>query len=113
MAERQDFSADRTDRPDRSPSVLRVGDVLALPAVQEGAPTVLVGGPALEAGVRWVHASDSATVARLLDGGELLLTTGAAWPTSPAALRVLVAELAAVGVSGIIVELGSRMPRVP
>ncbi|WP_292785805.1 MULTISPECIES: PucR family transcriptional regulator [unclassified Microbacterium] len=87
--------------------------MLALPAVQEGAPSVLVGGPALDAGVRWVHASDSAAVARLLDGGELLLTTGAAWPTSPAALRVLVAELAAVGVSGIVVELGSRMPRVP
>lgn len=93
--------------------MLCVRDVLALPAVQEGAPTVLVGGPALEAGVRWVHASDSAAVARLLDGGELLLTTGAAWPTGTAALRVLVAELAAIGVSGIVLELGSRMPRVP
>ena len=113
MAERQEFSVGRTDRPDRRSSALRVADVVALPAVQEGAPTVLVGGPALEAGVRWVHASDSAAVARLLDGGELLLTTGAAWPTGTAALRVLVAELAAIGVSGIVIELGPRMPRVP
>ncbi len=113
MAERQEFFLGRTVRPDRRSSALRVGDVLALPAVQEGAPTVLVGGPALEAGVRWVHVSDSADVARLLDGGELLLTTGAAWPTGTAALRVLVAELAAIGVSGIVIELGPRMSRVP
>ena len=113
MAERQDFSVDRTHRPERPSSALCVGDVLALPVVQAGAPTVLVGGPALDAGVRWVHASDSAAVARLLDGGELLLTTGAAWPTGTAALRVLVAELAAIGVSGIVIELGPRMPRVP
>ncbi|CAD5141527.1 PucR family transcriptional regulator [Microbacterium sp. Nx66] len=113
MAERQEFFFGRTDRPDRRSSALLVGDVLALPAVQEGAPTVLVGGPALEAGVRWVHVSDSADVARLLDGGELLLTTGAAWPTGTAALRVLVAELAAIGVSGIVIELGPRMSRVP
>jgi len=113
VAERQDFSVDRTHRPERPSSALCVGDVLALPVVQAGAPTVLVGGPALDAGVRWVHASDSAAVARLLDGGELLLTTGAAWPTNPVALRVLVAELAAVGVSGIVIELGPRMPRVP
>ncbi len=87
--------------------------MLALPAVQRGVPTVLVGGRALDAGVRWVHVSDSAAVARLLDGGELLLTTGAAWPTAPAQLRALVAELTAVGVSGIVIELGARMPRVP
>lgn len=93
--------------------MLRIADVLALPVVQQGLPTVLVGGHALDAGVRWVHASDSAAVARLLDGGELLLTTGAAWPTSPAALRTLVAELTAVGVSGIVIELGARMRRVP
>ena len=36
---------------------------------------------ALDARVRWVHVSDSAGVARLLNGGELLLSTGSAWPT--------------------------------
>lgn len=111
MSERQEFVPVRTDRP--APAVLCVADVLALPVVQRAAPAVLVGGVALDAGVRWVHVSDSADVARLLDGGELLLTTGAAWPTEPGALRRLVAQLTRVGVSGIVVELGERMPRVP
>lgn len=74
---------------------------------------MLVGGAALDAGVRWVHASDSADVARLLDGGELLLTTGAAWPTEAGALRRLVTELTRAGVSGVVIELGARMSRVP
>ncbi len=114
MSDRRDFSAPGTERPERrAPSLLRVADVLALPVMRDGAPRVLVGGAALDAGVRWVHASDSAGVARLLDGGELLLTTAAAWPRDARSLRALVRELAAVGVAGLVVELGDRMPRVP
>ena len=33
--------------------------------------------------MRWLHVSDSAGVARLLDGGELLLSTGSSWPADP------------------------------
>lgn len=81
MSERREFAPFRTDRPElRDAPLLTVGDVLAIPALQAGGPDVIVGGGALSAGVRWVHVSDSAGVARLLDGGELLLTTGAAWP---------------------------------
>ncbi|MEW2459916.1 PucR family transcriptional regulator ligand-binding domain-containing protein [Microbacterium sp. NPDC047426] len=114
MSERREFTPSETDRPERHGSpLLRVADVVALPVVQDGAPRVLVGGAALDADVRWVHASDSAGVARLLDGGELLLTTAAAWPRDARSLRALVRELAAVGVAGVVVELGDRMPRVP
>lgn len=78
-----------------------------------GAPEVLVGGPALGAAVRWVHVSDSAGVARLLDGGELLLTTGAGWPADGTALRDLAASLQRAGIAGIVVELGTRYDAVP
>ncbi|GAB3596952.1 PucR family transcriptional regulator [Microbacterium tumbae] len=114
MSERRKFDADRTDCPERSgTALLSVADVVALAALQRGRPQVIVGGTTLDAAVRWVHASDSAGVARLLDGGELLLTTGAAWPDDDAALSSFVAELAAAGVAGIVIELGSRFPRVP
>lgn len=113
MSERQDLRSIRTDRPIRTGGLLTVADVLADPALQAGAPEVIVGGAALEADVRWVHVSDSAGVARLLDGGELLLSTGAGWPSAPDALREFARALHHAGVAGIVVELGSGQTRIP
>ncbi|WP_439593691.1 PucR family transcriptional regulator [Microbacterium sp.] len=90
-----------------------VREVLALDAVAQGVPEVLVGDDALDAPVRWLHVSDSAGVARLLDGGELLLSTGSAWPTEDAALRDFVGGLADAGLSGVILELGTRFENAP
>jgi purine catabolism regulator len=58
--------------------------------------------------VRWVHAIELADAARLLRGGELVLTTGIALPEAPALLDEYVADLAGVGVSAVAVELGRR-----
>lgn len=114
MSDRQNFSDRRTDRPDRwADALLTVADVLAMPAVQAGAPEVVVGGPALDAGVRWAHVSDSPGVARLLDGGELLLSTGAGWPTGRDELRAFALGLHRAGLAGIVVELGSPHERIP
>jgi purine catabolism regulator len=113
MSDRQDFDAYRTDRPERPDALLTVADVLAEPVVQAGAPAVIVGGDALDAAVRWVHVSDSAGVARLLDGGELLLSTGAGWPTGAEELRAFALGLDRAGVAGIVVELGSGQARIP
>lgn len=114
MSERQDFDEYRTDRPTHGvEALLTVADVLAMPQLQAGAPEVLVGGTALDAAVRWAHVSDSAGVARLLDGGELLLSTGAGWPAEPGEMREFALGLHASGVAGIVLELGSPHPRVP
>ncbi|PRB16479.1 PucR family transcriptional regulator ligand-binding domain-containing protein [Microbacterium sp. MYb62] len=113
MSERQDFHPIRTDRPTRDHALLTIADVLAEPALQAGAPEVVVGGAALDAAVRWVHVSDSAGVARLLDGGELLLSTGAGWPTAAEELADFALGLSHAGVAGIVVELGSGQTRVP
>ncbi|MFJ4225666.1 PucR family transcriptional regulator ligand-binding domain-containing protein [Microbacterium sp. NPDC089695] len=112
MSDRHDFTDDRTDRPAKV-GFLTVGDVLSSAAVQRGAPEVIVGGSALDAAVRWVHVSDSAAVARLLDGGELLLTTGAAWPDDDRMLREFTLRLYEIGVAGIVLELSDRRPEVP
>lgn len=113
MSERQKFEWNRTDRPERVDALLTVADVLAEPVVQAGAPDVLVGGRALDAEVRWAHVSDSAGVARLLDGGELLLSTGAGWPDDQIALREFVRGLHRAGAAGLVVELGVALERMP
>ena len=72
--------------------------VLDLDVVRRARPEVLAGGDRLEAPVRWVHAMELADVARLLHGGELVLSTGIALPDDPALLAAYVADLAAAGV---------------
>ncbi|MFK4730692.1 PucR family transcriptional regulator ligand-binding domain-containing protein [Agromyces mediolanus] len=88
-------------------------EILALPALADGVPEVLVGGDALEARVRWAHVSDSAGVARLLDGGELLLTTGSGWPTEPEELAGFIGGLVDAGLAGLVLELGAHYRYVP
>jgi purine catabolism regulator len=116
MTQERTGSTARTDRPgpvDAPEPLPTVREVLALPAVARGVPEVLVGSGALDARVRWVHVSDSAEIARLLNGGELLLSTGSAWPSDPADLRRFVGELRDAGISGLIVELGTALAAVP
>jgi purine catabolism regulator len=88
-----------------------VAEVLSLDPVRSGAPTVLAGAEGLDAPVRWVHVIELAQAAHLLRGGELVLSTGIALPDDAAGLQRYVAELAAVGVSALAVELGSRYAR--
>jgi PucR family transcriptional regulator, purine catabolism regulatory protein len=88
-----------------------VAEVLALDPVRSGAPRVLAGADRLDAPVRWVHVIELTRAAHLLRGGELVLSTGIALPDDAAGLQHYVAELAAVGVSALAVELGSRYAR--
>ena len=85
-----------------------VAEVLRLDAVRRGDPQVVAAAGGLDAPVRWVHAIEFADAARLLRGGELVLTTGIALPDAEPLLGAYVAELAAVGVSALAVELGRR-----
>lgn len=111
MADRHEDDPSRTDRPSGGP--LTVGDVLQLPELARVHPDVLVGGAALDVPVRWVHVSDSAGVARLLTGGELLLTTGSGWPDDPELLREFIVGLVDAGVAGLILELGTHYRWAP
>ena len=84
--------------------------VLDLDVVRRGQPRVLAGADRLDAPVRWVHAIEAADAARLLRGGELVLTTGIGLADDSAALADYVAALADVGVAGLAIELGRRFP---
>ena len=114
MPERREDPADRTIRPSAPPESLpTVREVLALDVFAAGRPEVLADEAALQERVRWVHVSDSAGVARLLDGGELLLSTGQGWPADPAELGAFIGRLAAAGLACLVLELGTHYRYVP
>jgi purine catabolism regulator len=85
-----------------------VAEVLGLEPVRRGDPRVVAGHAGLAAPVRWVHVAEVTDIAHLLRGGEFLLITGVALPADSDGLRAYVADLAAVGVSALAVELGRR-----
>ena len=85
-----------------------VGDLLGLDVIRRGSPQVVAGSAGLGARVRWVHVLELADAAHLLQGGELVLTTGVALPPEPSLLARYAADLAAAGVSALAVELGRR-----
>ncbi|MEU5941965.1 PucR family transcriptional regulator [Micromonospora sp. NPDC047548] len=99
-----------------SPVFPTVREVLALDPVRHGAPRLVAGDAGLDRPVRWVHVAEVPDIATLLGGGELVLTTGIGLPTDDAGLRAFIGDLADVGVSGLVVELGRRylngVPRV-
>src|SRR5579864_6003917 len=85
-----------------------VSDLLSLDVIRRGSPQVVAGADGLGARVRWVHVLELADAAHLLQGGELVLTTGVALPADPALLARYAADLAGAGVSALAVELGRR-----
>lgn len=113
MAERREESNARTIRPTGPHGLPVVREVLDLPALAVGEPEILTGQIGLDSPVRWVHVSDSAGVARLLDGGELLLSTGSSWPAEPAELRAMIGSLADAGLACLVIELGTHYRYVP
>src|SRR5690606_29201365 len=52
-----------------------VRDILHLPVLADAMTEVLAGGERLDTPVRWVHVNETLDAAKLLNGGELLLTT--------------------------------------
>ncbi len=85
-----------------------LADVLALEVCRRGRPVVVAGADRLGTPVRWVHAIELTDVARLLRGGELVLSTGIALPDDEGLLAAYIGELAGIGVAGLAVELGRR-----
>lgn len=113
MPERREEEHDRTISPDATEHLPTMRQLLALPAIVAGSPEVVAGAEALGRRVRWVHVSDSPGVARLLSGGEMLLSTGAAWPAEPDALGTLVEGLVGAGLAALVLELGGAHPHPP
>jgi len=86
---------------------LTVAQVVDLPVIQAGRPEVL-SASRWDDPIRWVHVSDVADLSTLLQGGELVLTTGSALRRSPARYLRGIAQAGAVGV---IAELDGPLPK--
>jgi len=80
--------------------------VIDLPVLQAGRPEVL-SARRWDEQIRWVHVSDVADLSALLQGGELVFTTGAALRKSP---ERYLGGLAAAGALGVVVELAAGVP---
>ncbi|MFJ1707364.1 PucR family transcriptional regulator [Kitasatospora sp. NPDC088346] len=85
-----------------------VARVLDLDVMRRGLPQVVAGAEHLERPIRWVHVSELPDVAGVLQGGELVLSTGIALPEDREGLARYVRELTEVGVAGLVIEFGRR-----
>jgi purine catabolism regulator len=107
-------ASDRVVTIERSnPEPLTVRAVLAEPVVRRAEPEVLAGEAGLRGEVRWVHASEVPNIAAMLQGGELLLSTGMGIGAGAREQRRFVAELAERGIAALAIELGTAMRTVP
>ncbi|UQA96244.1 PucR family transcriptional regulator [Streptomyces halobius] len=92
---------------------ITVRRALELPALRRGLPEVLTGEDRLDRPVRWVHAGEVPHIASLLQGGELLLTTGLGLGARPSEQRAFIRKLADREIAALVVELGSRFAALP
>lgn len=92
-----------------------VREILALPVLQAGRPEIVCGAEhaeALDRPVRWVHVSDLPDLSNLLEGGEMVLTTGHALADAERRDGYL-PQLARAGAVAVVVELGTHVEEVP
>ncbi|QAY63076.1 PucR family transcriptional regulator [Xylanimonas allomyrinae] len=115
MSDRPGSRTVRTDRPAPGDSHLlpSVRDVLASEPVARALPELVCGAEGLDAPVRWVHVAETPEAAGLVSGGELLLSTGIAWPADGPALHRLGRQLVAARIAGLVLELGDHLPAAP
>lgn len=90
-----------------------VAEILDMPVVRAGEPRVIGGAQGLDRPVRWVHVSETADLATLVSGGELILTTGQPLAYGSPATGAYLESLAAAGVAGLVVELGRYVTELP
>src|SRR5690606_26460458 len=85
-----------------------ISEILRLPVIRQGRPRGGAGASGFENRVRWVHVVEVADGAQLLNGGELVLTTGVALPEEDDALVAYIDQLATIGIAGLVIELVRR-----
>lgn len=96
-----------------STATLSVSEILELPEVRAGDPTVVAGEGGLGRSVRWAHVVAGSDAAALIDGGELILTTGTGWPHGDDELRPVIDDLLRTAPAAVVLELGSTFAAAP
>ncbi|MEK4030535.1 PucR family transcriptional regulator ligand-binding domain-containing protein [Pseudobacillus sp. FSL P4-0506] len=63
--------------------------------------------------VKWVHVMEVSDVSNLLNGDELILSTGVGWKAGKETLMLLVQQLIDCRAAGLCIELGKYMDEIP
>lgn len=92
---------------------LTLREILEFEVLRRGGARVVSGKGELDRAVRWVHVTELPDIAHLLQGGELILTTGMGISESAEMQRKYISELAMAGVAGVVLELGRNHDHAP
>ncbi|WP_141430659.1 PucR family transcriptional regulator [Bacillus sp. 03113] len=74
---------------------------------------VVAGTAGINRQVKWIHVLEVTQVSHLLNGQELILTTGIGWRNDPLLFLSFVKQLVECNVSGICIELGTHTTVIP
>lgn len=92
---------------------LSVRQVLALERVLAGEPEVVAGAGHLDRPVRWVHVAEAADVGVMLNGGEMVLTTGVLLAGDEEKQAEYIRSLHRAEAAAVVLGLGRAFPRPP
>ncbi|MFF7108869.1 PucR family transcriptional regulator ligand-binding domain-containing protein [Pseudomonas sichuanensis] len=67
--------------------------------------SIVAGETAMDREITWVHIVDHPEITNWLKPGELLLTTGYNWPVDDEECRVMVRQLAEIGLAGVVLAV--------
>ncbi|MEU6402504.1 PucR family transcriptional regulator [Streptomyces sp. NPDC046985] len=92
---------------------LSVRHVLSLERVLAGEPEVVAGARHLDRPVRWVHVAEAPDVGVMLNGGEMVLTTGVLLAGDEEKQAEYVRSLHRAEAAAVVLGLGRAFPRPP
>lgn len=90
---------------------LTVQDVLRRPHFKRA--KIVAGARGIERVISWVHIVEVAKIGHLLNGGELILSTGVGWAAKKETRISFLKQLIDRQVAALCVELGSYLPQIP
>lgn len=92
-------------------SKLTVREALSLPCFESA--NVVAGSEGLDNVIRWVHVMEVTQISHLLNGHELILTTGVGWQENKKLSLSLIQQMIEKNVSALCIELGTYIQEVP
>lgn len=90
---------------------LTVRDVLRRPLFKHA--KVVSGFKGMDRVISWVHIVEIAKISHLLNGGELILSTGVGWAASKETRISFLKQLMERQVTALCVEIGEYLPQIP
>lgn len=74
---------------------------------------VVAGKEGIQRIVKWVHVVEVTNIRNLLNGQELILTTGVAWKNDENLFVTIVKQLLEYHAAGLCIEMGTYMSEIP